>query len=164
VKRKSIIGIALALALAAILVLVIRTEDAPPLSIAYEGISLADAGQLTFRVTKTSTNLVCFVVQEEQVTNDVWQAVDQSSRRSFNPPQPLGEWHDCPVPQTTNLWRLTVHYYQMPGETMVSRTKLKLMQLAGKAGLRRVARWFNPVELHRIHSPEMRGNKPVEKK
>ena len=132
------------------------------MSMAFEAVSYGDAGYVLFIVTNTATNKMYFQIREEQKTNGLWQLSPDARPVGSQLTGQRGERHSHPVPKTTNVWRLAVHYFFIPtADTFAMRTRDKLMNFAYRRRWVRLGRWLSPVKQQTIYGPEMLGNKPV---
>jgi hypothetical protein len=164
VKRKSIIGTALALVVAAILAVAFWTPDTPPVvSIAYESVSDRDAGQVWFRLQTTVTNTTSFRAYELQWTDNRWQVVAGSDTRHIYIREPSTFGLLRTVPQGGHTWRMALEYQPTRDKTALWQIRRRLWMFALKKRWSNLSGWLNPMKPEILYGPKMRGNKPVEK-
>jgi hypothetical protein len=165
VKRKTLIGTALALVVGIVLVWALWTEDGPPpMHITHTGAGPSPTGLVPFTVENRTTNRMYVMLTQEKLTNDVWTTV--SPMTGFNLTAPGEILHVFRPPNPTNVWRVAVHYYPnlRPPNNFATRLRQSANSFVHKHQLALFSRWVNPVKVRTIYGPKMFGYQPVEEK
>jgi hypothetical protein len=164
VKRRLIIGSALAMVVGVVLICALWTEDEPPvISIAYESVSKRDAGQVWFQIHTTVSNPAISRVYELQKTSGGWQSVAGSELRHIYIREPCTFGLLRTVPKGDPHWRMVLEYHPNPGPTAPGRIRHRVYIFALQKRWSNLAGWLDPMKPEILYGPEMLGNKPVEK-
>jgi hypothetical protein len=160
VKRKTLIVLTLTLIVGVLVVAFWMHNQPPKGSMVYE--SDPDPGKVWFRILSPATNITFHELYDEQRIHGQWQKVRAPGSQSIHTIEQGQYLFRRAVPPGDHVWRMSVKHTTVPDSTI--RLRYQLSDLAGKRRWWKLVRWLQPVERQITHSPEMRGNKPVEKK